>query len=151
MASGDGNDKAAAAALLPARIRRKQKDGNQFSPPSSLSSAQSGDESDDDGGDVIVTASPSPPVETEEAPIPPEAPKQNVVVMQVQDIRDVVSGAPKETPVAPVAVYDDGGEDNDEKLADDDKELADDKEWEYYDVDKDGNKIVGKDEPLGGG
>ena len=73
-----------------------------------------------------------------------------MVVIQVRDIRDVVSGAPKETPVAPVAVYDDEGEDDDDELADDNKELADDKEWEYYDVDKDGNEIVGKDKPLGG-
>ena len=61
------------------------------------------------------------------------------MVMQVRDIRDVVSGVP-ETPVVEedvvqkVIVK--------EELEVGDGALADDEEWEYYDVDEDGNEII---------
>lgn len=54
--------------------------------------------------------------------------------MQVRDINAVVSGAPEEEVVEPIKK---------EPVVDvvDDDVLADDEEWEYYDVDDDGNEI----------
>ena len=53
--------------------------------------------------------------------------------MKVRDIRDIVSGAPE-----PIEQNDTEGYFEE----DDDEELADDEEWEYYDVDEDGNEII---------
>lgn len=79
--------------------RRKRKDGKQFAPP--------------------VTETATTTVAAEEKP---EAvavqPKENTVVMQVQDIRNVVSGVDTTTTV------------------EDDDELGPDEEWEYYDEDE---------------
>lgn len=72
-------------------------------------------------------------------------PKENVVVMQVRDIQDVVSGEPE----APVKVVDERVTVKKEEILyddDDDDELADDEEWEYFDVDQDGNEIIASEE-----
>ena len=68
-------------------------------------------------------------------PPAPPTPKERVVVMQVRDINAVVSGAPEEEVVEPDVKK--------EPVVDvvDDDVLADDEEWEYYDVDDDGNEI----------
>ena len=116
MAADDDSNQATSS---PPRKRRTRKDGQQFSPPSSTQS------------------------EREETPPPPASPKQNVVVMQVRDIRDVVSGAPEPS-------VDDVDEEEEEEDEDADEELADDEEWEYYDVDEDGNEIIASDERVEG-
>lgn len=118
--ASDGSGEVAGAE--PPRKRRKRKDGKQFSPATAA-------ESD---ADAVDDADPEPEDTADQ--VVPTAPKENVVVMQVRDIRDVVSGVPEpEPPVAEVVVeYDD----------DEDEELADDEEWEYYDVDEDGNEII---------
>ena len=125
MSSG-GNDEATP------RKRRKRKDGKQFSPPPAAET-KSNDETKTIG-DATTNNEPQP----EETPAP-VTPKENVVVMQVRDIRDVVSGAPESPTTAPVVQ-------EAEADYDDDDELADDEEWEYYDVDEDGNEIIVPDE-----
>jgi len=117
--------------------RRTRKDGKKFSPPTSSSSS-----STTKAETEVATTEP----EEEPKEEAPAAPKQNVVLMQVRDIRDVVSG------VAPESSIIDVEEDDDEELEDDeqllvvvDDELADDEEWEYYDVDADGNEIIASD------
>jgi hypothetical protein len=75
--------------------RRKRKDGKQFAPPTA----------------EPITAK---AVEVQAS----VAPKENTVVMQVQDIRNVVAG------VDPTATQED------------DDELGPDEEWEYYDEDE---------------
>ncbi|EJK73391.1 hypothetical protein THAOC_04983 [Thalassiosira oceanica] len=65
-------------------------------------------------------------------PPAPPTPKERVVVMQVRDINAVVSGAPEEEVVE--------ADTKKESVVDDDV-LADDEEWEYYDVDDDGNEL----------
>lgn len=136
--SSDGNGEATTTPLPP-RTRRTRKDGKQFSPPSSPAETES--LNDNNSVETVTQAEPE-----EEAPAPPSKPKpkENVVVMQVRDIRDIVSGAP-ESPV------EEEEEEEKEEIAD--EELADDEEWEYYDVDKDGNEIVATataDEQVGG-
>ena len=74
-------------------------------------------------------------------PPPPPAPKERVVVMQVRDINAVVSGAPEEESVEPNT--------GNEPEVDDDV-LADDEEWEYYEVDDDGNEIFDDADELRG-
>ena len=119
--ASDGNDDEP-------RKRRKRKDGKTFSPPKET------EKNNIDTTDTVLKTEPK-----EAIPTTPSAPKENVVVMQVRDIRDVVSGVP-ETPVVEedvvqkVIVK--------EELEDGDDELADDEEWEYYDVDEDGNEII---------
>ncbi|KAL9182838.1 hypothetical protein ACHAXT_004117 [Thalassiosira profunda] len=115
---GDSSD-------TPPRKRRTRKDGKQFDPPPEPATAEA---------------------EPEPAPAP-SPPKQNVVTMQVRDIRDVVSGAPE--PSEDTAAVDDILRDDNDN---DDDELADDEEWEYYDVDEEGNEIIVADnEPVGAG
>jgi len=102
------------------RKRRKRKDGKQFVPStSSTTDAETEQEQQKE-----QTSSPEP---EQTSPKPTEQPKQNTVVMQVRDIRDVLSGDDT-TTTAPAATTD-AADDND----DDDEELADDEEWEYYD------------------
>ena len=109
----------------PPRKRRTRKDGKQFDPPTEPAAAEA---------------------EPETAPAP-SPPKQNVVTMQVRDIRDVVSGAPE--PSEDTAAVDDILRDENDN---DDDELADDEEWEYYDVDEEGNEIIVADnEPVRAG
>jgi hypothetical protein len=91
MASGDSDG---------SKKRRKRKDGKQFAPSANNDPATVATK------DVVVE--PSPLVE----------PKQNTVVMQVRDIRSVVSGDDFETNVEV------------------DNELGPDEEWEYYDDDE---------------
>lgn len=79
--------------------RRKRKDGKQFAPPAAAEAE-------------VMT-------EVEDKPAAPVEPKENTVVMQVQDIRNVVSG------VDPTAIDED------------DDELGPDEEWEYYDEEED--------------
>ena len=127
-ASEDDNEDTATAP----RKRRTRKDGKSFSPP------------------VAVTTTETEEAEEEDVPAPvaPVKPKENVVVMQVRDIRDVVSGAPEQP-----AIVDEKVKAEKVKLNDDDNEdeLADDEEWEYYDVDDDGNEIITSDaQPMGG-
>lgn len=89
--------------------RRKRKDGKQFAPPAAESiSAKS----------VEVQA--------------PVAPKENTVVMQVRDIRNVVAG------VDPTATQEDDGE------------LGPDEEWEYYDEDEEEETVPVRNGNSGG-
>jgi len=124
----DGNGEAATS---PPRTRRKRKDGKQFSPPSAAET--------DDENDTNAIESVTQKKETSETPAP-APPKQNVVVMQVRDIRDVISGAPEYS----------AAEEDDEEEEEQEEELADDEEWEYYDVDEDGNEIIASDQREGG-
>lgn len=123
----------------PSRPRRKRKDGKKFSPPSSPQI-----EVEKDSSEVAASISkelepgPEPKEEEEEEESTPTTAKQNVVVMQVRDIRDVVSGVPE----SPIDAEDDGD--------DDDDELAEDEEWEYYDIDEDGNEIIISDVQMEG-
>ena len=144
MSSFDGN-----SSPQPSRKRRKRKDGKQFSPPPSENT-----ESNAANG-VIQSeskeiSSPSPP-----PPVPvPATPKENVVVMQVRDIRDIVSGvaSPEETPIESDEQKVDVKEELDDGDGDDDNEddkLADDEEWEYYEEDEDGNEIVLNEQTIG--
>jgi len=127
---GDNNE--ASMTTQPGK-RRKRKDGNQFSPPTSLQ-----DDDNSIGGPVLEAVTQT---ELKMPPPAPIAPKENVVVMKVRDIRDVVSGAPE--PALNDEVYNKNVKDqvgiDDE---DDDDELADDEEWEYFDVDENGNEII---------
>ena len=131
--ASDGNDDEP-------RKRRKRKDGKTFSPPKETK------KNDIDTTDTVLKTEPK-----EAIPTTPSAPKENVVVMQVRDIRDVVSGVP-ETPVVEEEVVQKVIVK--EELEDGDDELADDEEWEYYDVDEDGNEITknmgrtGQDESM---
>ncbi|KAL7470826.1 hypothetical protein ACHAXS_011105 [Conticribra weissflogii] len=102
------------------RKRRKRKDGKQFTTTSSSTT-----DAETDLTEQKESASLPEPEET--PPEPREQPKQNTVVMQVRDIRDVLSG--DDTATTTPAAKTDAVNDND----DDDEELADDEEWEYYD------------------
>jgi parvulin-like peptidyl-prolyl isomerase len=84
------------------RKRRKRKDGKQFTPPPTA-------------------------VVAEEPPASASPPKQNTVVMQVRDIRDVLSGDDTTQPA--------------DATFDDDEELADDEEWEYYDDEEEEDEL----------
>lgn len=129
MAGNDNSDNDSTSSS--SRKRRTRKDGKQFSPPSS----QSAD------NEVASTATTESKAESKEAP------KQNTVVMQVRDIRDVLSGeeAPSTISTTPESSYDDDDElaDDEEWVDEDDEELAEDEEWEYYDDDD--------EEDIGGG
>jgi len=112
------------------RKKRKRKDGQQFSQPSSS----------DVRGESEITSSVPKVEEKEEAAdeiiaAVSEKPKKTSVVMKVRDIRDVISGAPE--PAEQEEEEEEYDEDDEE-----DDELADDEEWEYYDVDEDGNEII---------
>ncbi|KAL7501269.1 hypothetical protein ACHAWT_011074 [Skeletonema menzelii] len=112
MISMASDDDAASSQSSVPRKKRKRKDGQNFSPPPT--------------SDVTDESS------TEEAAAVSGEPKKTSVVMKVRDIRDIVSGAPE-------PIEQDDEEEHDE---DDDEDLADDEEWEYYDVDEDGNEII---------
>ena len=109
------------------RKKRKRKDGKQFSPltadvideeSESSTSAPKAEEKKEEEQQSIAATSGS---------------KKTSVVMKVRDIRDVISGAPETTT----------DEEDDSYIEEDaDDELADDEEWEYYDVDEDGNEII---------
>jgi hypothetical protein len=146
--ASDGDNNEASLTSQPGK-RRKRKDGNQFSPPTSLL-----DDDNSNGRPVPVLEAVT---QTElKMPTPaPVAPKENVVVMKVRDIRDVISGAPE--PALNDEIYDKNvkgqvGIDDDDDEEDDD-ELADDEEWEYFDVDENGNEIIVSNERVerGGG
>ena len=126
----DGNDDTP-------RKRRKRKDGQQFSPPSSSTITEKKD-------DIVEVAEIEAEVEDVQD-TQTTTPKENVVVMQVRDIQDVVSGEPE----APVIVVEERVTVKKEEILDDDDdddELADDEEWEYFDVDQDGNEIIASEE-----
>lgn len=127
----DGNDDTP-------RKRRKRKDGQQFSPPSSSTIT----EKKDDIVEVVEIEAEVEDVQDTQT----TTPKENVVVMQVRDIQDVVSGEPE----APVKVVEERVTVKKEEILDDDDddddELADDEEWEYFDVDQDGNEIIASEE-----
>ncbi|KAL7534266.1 hypothetical protein ACHAXR_005764 [Thalassiosira sp. AJA248-18] len=133
MTSEDGNNEGATSS--PRKPRRKRKDGKQFSAPSSA-------QSDDSEVETATVAQTEPTPEDAAAPAPP---KPKVVSMQVRDVRDVVSGAPESLVEEDVEEEVEAEEDNDHE------ELADDEEWEYYDVDEDGNEINKSNEPTGRG
>lgn len=84
------------------KTRRKRKDGKQFAPPAAAE-----------------------PITTEKYEVQaPVAPKENTIVMQVQDIRNVVAGVdPTDTN-------------------EDDDQLGPDEEWEYYDEDEEEEEIT---------
>jgi hypothetical protein len=134
MASEDVNNDE--ASTTPSGKRRKRKDGNQFSPPTSL-------DSDNSAGPLLEAVAQS---ELNMPPLTPAAPKENVVVMKVRDIRDVVSGTPEPT------LIDDGFDKSKKEHVDivdeDDDELADDEEWEYFDVDNNGNEVIVSNERV---
>eukprot|EP00577_Skeletonema_sp_RCC1716_P020585 CAMPEP_0113417200 /NCGR_PEP_ID=MMETSP0013_2-20120614/25524_1 /TAXON_ID=2843 ORGANISM="Skeletonema costatum, Strain 1716" /NCGR_SAMPLE_ID=MMETSP0013_2 /ASSEMBLY_ACC=CAM_ASM_000158 /LENGTH=297 /DNA_ID=CAMNT_0000304309 /DNA_START=16 /DNA_END=909 /DNA_ORIENTATION=- /assembly_acc=CAM_ASM_000158 len=116
------DDEAASSQSSAPKKKRKRKDGQNFSPPPA--SDVTDDSSVEEAADEVIAAAAEP-----------EEPKKTSVVMKVRDIRDIVSGAPEPAQV----------EEEEEVYVDDDKEddeLGDDEEWEYYDVDEDGNEII---------
>ena len=116
------DDEAASSQSSAPKKKRKRKDGQNFSPPPASDVAD--DSSVEEAADEVIAAAAEP-----------EEPKKTSVVMKVRDIRDIVSGAPEPAEV----------EEEEEVYVDDDKEddeLGDDEEWEYYDVDEDGNEII---------
>jgi len=138
MTSSDGEIDDATTTTQPSPSkRRKRKDGKQFSPPTTTSSSSPTAQAETE----VATTEP----EEEPKEEAPAAPKKNVVVMQVRDIRDVVSGVAPESSIIDVEEDDDEELEDDEQLLADDDELADDEEWEYYDVDADGNEIIASD------
>ncbi len=117
--ASDDDDTASSQSSTP-RKKRKRKDGQQFSSPPSSDSVPKVEEKEEAADEIIAAAS--------------EEPKKTSVVMKVRDIRDVISGVPEPTEKEEDEVeYDDDDEDD---------ELTDDEEWEYYDVDEDGNEII---------
>lgn len=116
MISMASDDDAASSQPSAPRKKRKRKDGQKFSPP------PASDVTEEEALDEVAAAA------------VPEEPKETSVVMKVRDIRDIVSGAPE--PIEEEEYVED----------DDDDELADDEEWEYYDVDEDGNEIILNDD-----
>jgi len=116
------DDEAASSQSSAPKKKRKRKDGQKFSPP--RASDVTDDNSVEEAADEVIAAAAEP-----------EEPKKTSVVMKVRDIRDIVSGAPEPAEV----------EEEEEVYVDDDEEddeLGDDEEWEYYDVDEDGNEII---------
>ncbi len=112
--------------------RRKRKDGKQFFPPNSIIDAENSNR-----GPVLESMTQP---ELKMPPPAPAVPKENVVVMQVRDIRDVISGATE-------SILIDGQVEIDDDDNDDDK-LAEDEEWEYFDVDENGNEIIAFNERV---
>jgi len=141
MSSFDGN-----SSPQPSRKRRKRKDGKQFSPPPSENTESNAANGVIQSESKEISSPPPPP------PVP-ATPKENVVVMQVRDIRDVVSGvtSSEETPIESdelnVDVKEEFDDDDDDEEEDD--KLADDEEWEYYEEDEDGNEIVLNEQTIG--
>lgn len=110
------------------RKKRKRKDGKQFSPPT----ADVIDE-ESESSTSVPKAEETQKEEEQQSIAATTGPKKTSVVMKVRDIRDVISGAPETTT----------DEEDDPYIEEDaDGELADDEEWEYYDVDEDGNEII---------
>ena len=114
--------------------RRKRKDASKNFPLTSIPV------------DAEKNSSRGPMLESKPQPelnMPPPAPavhKENVVVMKVRDIRDVVSGAPETILIDQTVVIDHDDSDDDN--------LAEDEEWEYFDVDENGNEIIAFDERV---